>query len=155
MHHLIICLSTPKSRITILLYIIQLVFFKVVFYLKLFKGKRTTDLIARLICRCYNGYFIFSENPFWLVFSWVYSLIYCPNASLQLEIKGKYSFLYTKQGRLHTIDVLCSYRRFAHFDSRKHVSPHNVYKSLYTNPTHLKLHSASETYLHGTIVESD
>lgn len=155
MHHLIICLSTSKSRITILLYIIPFVFLKVVFYLKLFRGKRTTNLTARLICHCFNGYFVFSENTFWFVCCWVYSLIYSPNASLQLEINGKYSFLDTEQRRLHSIDVLCSYRRSAHFDGRKQISPHNMYNSLYTNPTHLNLHSALETHLRGMIAEPD
>lgn len=153
MHHLIICLSTPKSRITILLYIIPFVFLKVVFYLKLFRG--TTNLTARLICCCFNGYFVFSENTFCFVCCWVWVLIYSPNASLQLEINGKYSFLDTEQQRLHSIDVLYSYRRSAHFDGRKQISPLNMYNSLYTNPTHLNLHSALETYLREMIAEPD
>lgn len=134
MHHLIICLGSLKPRITVLSYITPSVFFKVVFYFQLFRGKRLTNHIARLVCLCCNGYFVFSENPFWLVFCWLYSLIYSPNASVPLDIKGKCSLLDIKQQRLHIVPLIipCSYRWYAHFDSRKHISPPNTYKSLHT-----------------------
>lgn len=148
MHHLIICLGSLKPRIPVLSYMTPSVFFKVVFYLQLFRGKRPTNRIARLVCLCCKEYFVFSENPFWLVFCWVYSLIYSPNASLPLDIKGKYSLLDIRQQRLHIVPLIisCSYRWYAHFDSRKCISPHNMYKSL---PTQTPLHSFKTTQYFG------
>lgn len=129
-------------------------FSKVVFYFQLFRRRKTTKLIARLLCPTCNGRFVFSEKPFWLAFWWVYSP--SPNASLQLHTEGKDSFPDTKQRCQRTdCPLLCMW--YTHVDSRNSISPHNVYKSLYKQiPLHsLKTHSALETCLPGITVESD
>lgn len=152
-YHPIICLGSPKPRMTTLLYITSLLFFKVVFYFQLLRRKKTINLVAIFVCPSCNGCFVSSQKPFWLAFWWVYSP--SPNASLQLHTEDKDSFLGTRDCR--GLTVPCSHMWYTHFNSRNCISPLNMYKSLYKQiPLHsLKRHSALETCLPGIIAESD
>lgn len=96
LHHHIICLGSPKPRMTTLLYINLIIFFPRWFSTSTsLGGRKLLKLLARFLCPTCNGCSVSSENPFWWALWWVHSPT--PNASLQLPTEGKDSFLDTKQ----------------------------------------------------------